>query len=264
MVESEQGDEVITDPLHHFNTALKRWDDIQRPRLSFEDYAKGRGDIHIHYVLGGGDQYAGKFCVVVKAREGNRKFDVRHILGAADSEGLHSTALKELDRGQQQLVLIHDVEVMQECEGTFVRAPGRVERLQFLDKCKCIVGEPLFQVRFFEAVEPGPVFEQGEGCPLRAGLVFDECPKQVVQRAPGVVNAIANHQRPIDNRRLLLDANAKDILPRFTLRFLFQGIGFTAECCEKITGRLQSAKVFLCPANLGNESMRESRGRHDC
>lgn len=251
----KKGGEVPADPLYNFNHALQRWHHTQRPRLVFEDYVEGRMVIHVHYVLGSAVSEMGDYCVVLKCQKD--KVAVEHNGPVFHGLGTDLALIENPDGWQKQFVFVGNVEVVKEHEGTFIPASGSVVRLQPLEHCKCFLPDPCLQF-FFSSIERGRLSQEGEigfGALLDAtrGLPQDKRPKQMVESTSCVVEAISNEERPLDNRRLAFDPDAKYVLPGFSIRFLDNGIGFSASS-EGLNGRLESAKVFLCPNDLRSET----------
>lgn len=75
----------------------------------------------------------------------------------------------------------------------------------------------------------------------------------MVESTSCVVKAISNEERPLDNRRLAFDLDAKNVIPSFSIHFLDNGVGFSADS-EGLNGGLESVKVFFCPTDLGAEA----------
>jgi hypothetical protein len=162
--------------------------------------------------------------------------------------------MKGMNRGKKEFVFIGDVALMDKEER--VLFPGEVKRLRPLHQCESVVANPIFQLRF-SPIERIRVAENREDGPrvlnVSIGMALQEQrPKQVIERASQVVNAVPDQEGPRGKGRRFVDFDVEDIrdLSAFRVVLAENRIAVTL-CDERCDGRIESIQMFLCPLDLG-------------
>jgi len=241
---------IEADTLHNTNQALKRWHDEVRNGVCFKDYADGRVEIHVHYGIRWRDSDCCQYCVVFRSHRMDFRMDSRGWVVAPAFE-YQLAALGDPQEWHKKLMLVGYVALVDEQKGVLVGTNSLI-RLHPLDHCGHLGANPVADFRF-SPFECGWVPEDGE---LYGGVVYpagvlqqDECPKKVIQRAPHVVDTVADEKRPFDKWGRFMDSEAHDMHPSFGIQFFENRIGVSIE--EKGgNGSLEYAKVFFCPRDL--------------
>lgn len=256
MNDLEKSCEVRSNALDNFNHALEVWHDSHRSGLTFKDYVEGNAAIHVHYIFRNSNLASRDFCAVLELEKST-------IPVHSDPSIVHGLrtdfdAIKNIDSGKEQSVLVEDVKIMKEHEGILVPTPSIIKRLQLLQDCQCRLPDPLLEFDL-SAVKGGPVFQNGKvggrsvtAQPVRI-VLQDERPKEMIESGPSIVEAVADHEGPVNNRRRQGDLQSENKLPCLSVHFLDKGIGFSFSN-EGVNRSLESVKVFLCPSDLCLES----------
>lgn len=258
----KQRREISRNSLHHVDSILKRWHDKQRPRLTLEDYLKGKVEMHIHYVLRVSDCESRKFCAVLKLLKGDMDHAVKDYISIFDCVSFDAYAIRNGNGGQKKLMFVSDVKIVKETENIIANTSNIIERLQPLDHCECFISDPILE--FNNSAVKGPsVFENredhsgGVALDARRVMAFNQSKEQMVKGCSCVVEAISNNQRPSDNVGIGVDFDSKDELSGITIRSLDDGIGFTLST-KGGDSRFEGIKVFLCPSNFSDIADRDS------
>jgi hypothetical protein len=257
MGDSKESGEVGAHSLDNFNSALERWHDTQRARRTFEDYIEGHADIHVHYVFGCAELEARNLCAILKPQQ--RYVAVQSGGPVLDGDDISTGAINDGDAGQKQPMFIGVIELMKEHEGVLVPTLSVIERLQPLDQCRCLRSDPVVDVAFHAFERVGVLvngkFSVRSFFDLTGIPSSDEPPKDVIEGRSGIVKAIADHQRPVDQRRGRDDTQSKDVLPGLRVAFLNNGVRLSLND-EGGNSGLKGVQVLLCPADLRVKSDR--------
>lgn len=258
---SQKALEICPDLFHFSDSIFKAHDDAERARLPLEDYLKGDVDMHIHYVFRVLDNQPREFCAILKWHERKGDNAINHNLSIFDCFSAYSCAVSNRNSGEQKLMFVDDVKVMQETEDVSTPSHSIIKRLQFLNSCECSLSNPILQIRL-SSIEGAKVFQNGKVhrglVPPDAGRVLfgNKSKEKVIKGSSGVVEGVADNQRPLNEVGLLQNSKEEPEFTGLSIKLLFDGIGLTF-AGEGGYGGLESVKVAFCSLNLCNEPVRK-------
>jgi hypothetical protein len=242
------------DPLNHVG---QRSRNRNQSGLTLEDYFEGHADIHIHYVLRVGNSERREICAVLQWINAEKKLTIEDGISVIHRLCGDSVAIGDGQSRDEELMLVHIVEIIKGTESVSVPAQGVVKRLQPFKDCKDFTTNP--DRKAFLAVESAGDSEYRELCtggvPVNPGRIIshDQRPKKVIERRPCVLEAITNEQGQAFNIRGREEVEPKHVDTRLLIGLLNDRVRFSFSDRSR-NSAIQSVKVFLCPSDLCEKS----------
>lgn len=161
------------------------------------------------------------YCALFKAAV-RSCVEVERIGTAIDS----ARKIGDLLNRSQESVFVSSVEFMKEPESAALRIRSQVRlKFAFADRLSC-EGVHALQPAPFSIIKFPLAGTNREHDAVVIGLAAGQCPRDVIESAPGVVNAVPNDQAPLLERGLSLDLKLEEVANLVSIIFLDDGIGF--------------------------------------
>ena len=222
-----------------------------RPHTFAEDYARDHKRIHLHF-WGCREDEGRDFCVVYQAGlgDGDERFGLAS--GFVIDESVQTEALGHRGDDREQFVLVPVVQSSQKGEG---RHHGIVTlvRLNALDQGSGLSGKVDHARSAARFVCPlGVEDRELSECVIEIGP--SKRPSDVVERAPQVVDAIADSQRPLTTGQSRRIFDASDVVEFVDLRL--NGDSIEVRFKEGVSFSLERLEVLACPTKFGATSIK--------